>query len=243
MLPRHFLKLRVALVLGLLLTLPALHAQEQQFAEQNCAFTPPEGWKPIHPATPQPGVVAIFANADRTRLVLLVVDRHEKIYAPLSDTFVAGFDRGVEHGGGNRLWGKFIQLDGFPTYERLGSVTRGTKQLSVLMEVVPVSNGVFSMQGIRLNGDASADPDLQKSLASFHFLTRPQPALGLPPGASAAFRTGFLIAKYTMPLLMLAGVVAVLFVVVAITVRSASNRPVRPPPIPGTKLRPPQEPY
>jgi hypothetical protein len=55
-----------------------LLAQEQQFADFNCALTPPDTWQVTTNLPPKRGVLAQYCNAAKTRLIVLPV----QVYAP-----------------------------------------------------------------------------------------------------------------------------------------------------------------
>jgi len=100
----------------------SLVGQEREFTNYNCAITPPDGWSMMTNYPSQPGLFTIFfGKADKSRLVLLMVDDRHKPAGPVDDRFVAEFEGGVERGGGGkRISGRFTEIDGIKGYERLG---------------------------------------------------------------------------------------------------------------------------
>ena len=112
-------------------------AQEQKFDKYNFAITPPAGWtQATAPAGSE--VVAMFVNPGHTAtLVIGTADSSTvgtiKGPAEMNDDFVREFNKGVDEGsGGKFISGKFVEVRGIKSYERLGELTRKGKTLSTL---------------------------------------------------------------------------------------------------------------
>ena len=204
--------------------------QEQEFAGYNCAITPPDGWLKLTNLPPQPGVLVTFTKADKTALLLLVVDDRNKPSGPMNDRFVSEFERGLQSSGvGKRVSGRFIEVAGMKSYERLGTASVNGKHASIIMQAVPTDGRFYHLQGLRFDGDASEDPEIRKGLASFRFIRPPAAPIRAYSSQSEAYRTGYLLGRVAVVALLVAGVIAV---VRAITRRKDKRNPATPPPLP-----------
>ena len=226
-----------------ILALPVIFAlaqnsfgQEREYPNYNFAITPPGGWDVISNLPPQKGLLTIFGNAERTRLIVLVALNAKSTDGPLDDHYVANFEKGLQDSGGGKLIsGKFIEVQGFRSYERVGSLVQGQKHFSTLTRLIPVREQVYSLEVMRTDGDATAAPEIQQSLASFRFLTPPKPPMS---GAEAAgYRTGYvagrLFRRLSIPIAV--GILLILGVVKLISsIRDKNERRKRatPPPLP-----------
>jgi hypothetical protein len=200
-------------------------AQERQFADYNCAITFPDGWHLMTNLPPQQSVLAAYGDAAGTRLVYLLIFA-KKPTGPLDDHFISEYERGIqESGGGERLSGKFIEIAGIKSYERLGSLLIRGKRASMIGQLVPADGRFYNLQAMRFDGDANDDPEIRQILGSFRFI-RP-PDLSYTPD-SIAYRMG----QLTGFLLVILAIVAV---VVALVRRDRTPQPKRPPPLPPNK--------
>jgi len=68
--------------------------------------------------------------------------------------------------------GKLIEIAGIKSYERLGEILINGKPVSVLTQTVPADGKLYSLQGMRLDGNASEDPEIRQAFASFRFIER-----------------------------------------------------------------------
>src|SRR5215469_631281 len=95
---------------------------EQDFTPENCAITFPEGWHVMSELPSRPGVLAAYTDSTRNRVLLLVAD-NEMPSGPVDDRFIASFDREAEKVDGDKhLSGKYIDVGGIQSYERLGAI-------------------------------------------------------------------------------------------------------------------------
>ncbi len=72
--------------------------------------------------------------------------------------------------------------------ERLGHVTIKGRDVSTLGHVILAGDKCYCVQGMRFDGDASADPEIRQALTSFRFLRAP--TLSTTDEGSAAYRAG-----------------------------------------------------
>jgi hypothetical protein len=202
-------------------------AMEKQFPDGNFAITVPDDWHAVTNFPPQRSLVAVYADATGNRIVLLVINQKKPV-GPLDDRFITEYEKGIEEsGGGNRLSGKYIEVGGIKSYERLGSLDTNGKHISTMILLVPSEDNYCNVQGMRLNGNAGDDPEIQQIISSFRFL---HPFVPTYAPDSAAFQIGKLMGSLMV------------VVVVVVGVRSLtsmrSNRPAprpppsRPPPVP-----------
>lgn len=212
-------------------------AQEQEFPEHNCAITPPAGWEKLSGVN-QPGLVAAFGNADRTRLLVVIADTTSPA-TQIDDNFVPEFERGVERGGGGkRISGRFVDFNGIKSYERLGSATINGHATSILTRTLPGEGAMYSIQAMRIDGDVGEARELREAVETFRFLTPPSlPTLRAP---SAAYRTGYFMGKLMCSSVFLLAIVAVVVVIVrasrqkppSVPAVTMSTQPQQPPPLP-----------
>ncbi len=197
----------------------AARADEQVFADYNCAFTPPEGWQLKSDLPPLSGgkIVTAFRNADNTELIMLVVPNAREA-GPLDDRFVTNFEAGVESSGaGKRIWGKFVQAAGVRAYESLRPVPANGKSLSSLGLTLLADGKTYELQALSAAGAADLEPDIQKSFASFRFLKPPVVPAVPASGATESDKIGYQIGQYT-------GIALVVVVLVVLVARFSSGR-------------------
>lgn len=170
----------------------------------------------------QPDIIAAYCDADGKRIVNLVIyDRRPS--GPLNDRFVTGFNRGLEKDGDIRLSGKYIEVAGIRSYERLGHFSQRGHQISSLNLVIPGKDRYYILQGLETDGDANTDAEILQALDSFRFL---HPFVPNYDANSIPFRIG-----------QLTGYVMVTLAVVAIVLAAVrSNR--QPPPRPSSRPPP-----
>jgi hypothetical protein len=177
---------------------------------------------------PQPGFCAAVGNTARTRLVMLVIDDRDKHPATMNERFVAEFERGVEATGvGKRVSGRFIEIAGIKSYERLGRMRVNGKEGTSITRVVLADGALYSVQAMRFDGDASDDPEIREALASFRFIRAPSPPVR---PVSAAYRIGYLTG-ILVPSVVLGGAL-VAIIVRARQATSSQARPIHPPKVP-----------
>lgn len=220
-----------------------LLAQEQQFADFNCALTPPDTWQVTTNLPPKRGVLAQYRNAAKTRLIVLMIE-DRKLPGPMDEATVLGFEGGFRlSGGGERTSWKFIDVAGIKSYERKGSMLTHGKRASTLGRLVPAEGRFYWLEAFRFDGEADEAPEIQRALDGFRFL-RP-PVQVYAPSGSAAFQFGQKMGYLTA---MLATVFAVVAVTVAVIMgvwrsnrMSQARRASGPPPLP-TSTPPPLPP-
>jgi hypothetical protein len=198
-------------------------ASEQVFTDLNFAITPPNNWKALTNTTQRPGTfVVAYGAPERGRVLLVTVDSSRKPTGPMDEKFIEDFDQGTEKGGGGkRVSGKFIEMDGVKAFERTSNPLVLGRQTSTMTHAVLTSERFYNVQGVTLKNVAD-DADIQKALASFRFLTPAhEPRLS---AETAAYRIGYIMGKYGAMVVIVAGVV---FTVV-------KNRKIKPPPFPPT---------
>jgi hypothetical protein len=203
----------------------SLIAQEREFPQYNCAITPPPGWHERTNVSSQDAVRVLFMNPTRTRMLFLVIDDKHGPPGPMDDRYVAEFERGYERSSaGKRLSGKFIEVAGLKSYERLGTQVIKGKNASTIMRLIPIQGKSYNIEAMRFDGAAGNDPEIRAALDSFRFITPPSPP------TRSAYETGYLIGRLT-PIVMV--VVAAIWGVLAIISRwRNSTRQKAPPPLP-----------
>jgi hypothetical protein len=153
---------------------------------------------------------------------MLMIDDKHKASGTVDDQFVKGFEQGLESSGvGKRDSGKFIEIAGIKAYERTGHTLVKGKNASTVMQVVPADGKLYSLQAMRLDGDASDDPEIRGVFASFRFLKPPAP----PP--SAAYRMGYLFGSL-LPIIALGGAGAYIVLKAILRYRSKETPPSPP---------------
>jgi hypothetical protein len=173
-----------------------LFGQERDFPQYNFAIRLPEGWQLMTNLPARPGVIATFVDAAKIRQVVLLVYDH-KASGSLDDRFISEFERGMESSGaGKRVSGRFIEVCGIKSYERLGNVMADGKRATSVTQVIPVKGRLYLLQGLRREGEVSDDPEIRNCLATFRFITSPVAQTGLTP-KDASFRT-FLWTGFTL---------------------------------------------
>jgi len=173
-----------------------LFGQERDFSQYNFAITLSGGWQLVTNQASRPGVVATFVDAAKIRQLVLVVYDHQAS-GNLDDRFISELERGMESSGaGKRVSGRLIEVRGIKSYERLGNVMADGRHATSLTQVVPVQGRIYLLQALKIEGEASDDPEIRSLLASFRFITPPVAQTGPPPNGGA-FRT-FLWAGFTL---------------------------------------------
>ena len=182
--------------LATFVTAQGLLGQERQFSAQNFAITPPTGWMAVSNRVNQRGLAATFANRQRTRIVFVVIDNREIVLHEMNDRFIANWERDAERAGKEKpLSGKIIEVAGLKSYERLGYDSLGGRRHSSLMRAIPTKDGLYVVNGMRFDGDASEATDIVDCIGSFRFLTPPD--LPRPAIRSASYRISRLIGALT----------------------------------------------
>jgi hypothetical protein len=167
----------------LLATAAATFAEaEKEFREFNFAITPPVGWSKMPQAISKPGLCAAFGSPDKTGLFLVLRNDIEPPPGELDDRFVTQFENTTEEtGGGKRLSGKFVFVQGIKSYERTGTPVVKGKTMSVLSRTIPVRGHFYDLQGFRWDGrNAAGDKEIRAVMDSFRFLAPPPLALAEP---------------------------------------------------------------
>lgn len=209
--------------LALLVSAVFLRAGEVEFSAENFVITPPEGWHKVPSAeVPQANVAMTFANRDGTEVLLVILKNPDGPFVPVDDAFVRGFEIGAERQGSHKVWGKFVNVQGIQSYERLGSSTR-PRAISTLSRTIPADGKYYIVQGVRMDGRADGSAAITNALASFRFINPPAPVK-----SSVAFRAGYIAGKVTLGLLGIGVVVAVVVGAVMLARRGRRN----PPPLP-----------
>ena len=222
------LKLWIPALLLIVVLVQNAFGQERQYPNDNFAITPPAGWDPVSNLPPQKGLVAVFGNPERTRLVVLVTMEAKSTDGPMDDRFVANFEKGLQKtGGGPPTSSKFIEVQGFRTYERIGSFAQGQKHFSTQTRLIATRGRAYSVAVMRTDGDATTDPEIQQCLASFRFLTPPEQPRSLADTIS--YRIGYFTGQILIVLLAI-----FVMVKLARSARSKKNKdsPATPPPLP-----------
>ena len=204
----------------------SLRGQEKVFADHNCAITPPTGWQWLTNLPPQEAFYAAFGNTARTRIITLVIDDRHKS-GPMSEGFVAEFDKGVERsGGGKRVSGKFIEVAGLKSYERHGPVRVKGKEGSTIIRVVPTAGAIYTVEAMSFDEEVSEDAEIREALGSFRFIRPPSPPAR---SASAAYQFGYMMGKL-VPAVLLG--VAIIVIIGILIFQRVIKRRQRPPPLP-----------
>lgn len=192
---RAFLALALAIAVQ-----GAAFAQEREFPERNCAITPPEGWGEVKDLPSKSGILALYANPEKTSLLILLLDEKNSFRGEMDDRFVTGFEKGVESsGGGKKISGKFIEVEGIRSYERLGTLMVDGAEASTLMRAIPADGKFYHVQAIRYDGKAEEDPEIRQGLESFRFLKAPAPPGLNSPAFDKGYQIGYLIGKMIVP--------------------------------------------
>ena len=182
------MKLCATTVIVLLALAGNLFGQEREFSRFNFAITLSNSWQLVTNLPARPGVVATFVDAAKIRQIVLVVYDHQAS-GSLDDQFISQFERGMESSGaGRRVSGRLIEARGIKSYERLGNVVADGKPATSLTQVVPVQGRIYLLQALRIEGEASDDPEIRNCLASFRFITPPVAQTG-PSSNASHFRT------------------------------------------------------
>ena len=199
---------------------------EKQFVDDNFAITIPDGWHVVTNLPPTPGMVAAYGDVTRKRMALLLIG-NERPSGPMSERLAAEIDQGFQRKGRDiRISGKFIDVGGIKSYERLGSLDSHGKHITTANLFVPGENRYYDVQALRTDGDVSEDPEIQQIIGSFRFLHPFVPSYGQD---SVAYRAGE-IAGASIVIIFVVGVV-VYAVRSHQTPRLPPSHP-RPPPIP-----------
>jgi hypothetical protein len=239
MLPRFSRFLLLACVLSLARAAAALAGAEKEFPEFNFAVTLPQGWIDGSHDFLKPGMCANFGAADRTRMFLVLRSDNNPPPGELDDAFVTQYEINTEKtGGGKRLSGKFVLVQGIKSYERIGNPVVEGKKISVLSRTIPIQGHFYTLQGFRWDGgDAAEDPDIHAAMESFRFLTPPP----LVPALSKrdlefreAFQRGQSVGNGFRNLLIAAAVVGGIVFLLKRSERAHKRRrrPSRMPPLP-----------
>jgi hypothetical protein len=182
------MKLCTSTVFVILAFAGGLFGQERDFPQYNFAIRLPDGWQSITNLPARPGVIATFVDAAKIRQVVLLVYDH-KASGSLDDRFISEFERGMESSGaGKRVSGRFIEVCGIKSYERLANVVADGKRATLLTQVIPVKGRLYLLQGLRIDGEASDDPEIRNCLTAFRFITPPVAQTG-QTSENASFRT------------------------------------------------------
>ena len=156
---------------------------------------------------------------------------------PMDDHYVANFEKGLqESGGGSLISGKFIEVQGFRSYERIGSLVQGQKHFSTLIRLIPVRDQAYSLEAMRTDGDATAahrNPTMPQHIP----LPHPAKAADLSGSEAAGYRTGYVAARFiryisipiVVGLLLKFGVVKIIS---SIRDRNERRKLATPPPLP-----------
>ena len=204
--------------------------EEKQFPAHNCAITVPEGWQSLTEAMNKPGIVAAFASADRMKLLMVMVsEKNEAENTVMDEKYIRNYEAGIEHGGGGkRLWGRPVEVAGIKGYERLGEVKVNGRNMTSWTRAVLGDGKHHSVQGMRVEGDASEDSEIRGAVGSFRFLKPPAvPAQSSPASSSASYKFGYAAGQTAMWILVIA---AVIFAVAKAT--NKKTPPNGPPPVP-----------
>jgi hypothetical protein len=190
------MKLCTSTVFVILAIAGDLFGQERDFPQYNFAIGLSDGWQLMTNLPSRPGVIATFIDAAKIRQVVLLVYDHNAS-GSLDDRFISEFERGMENSGaGKRVSGRFIEVRGIKSYERLGNVVADGKRATLLTQVIPVKGRLYLLQGLKIEGDASDDPAIRNCLATFRFISPPVAQTGLTQD-DASFRT-LLWAAFTL---------------------------------------------
>ncbi len=200
--------------------------EERQFADDNCSVTFPDTWHEITKKLSVPGLLVAFSDATGKKIVYLQ-RIPGKPSGPLNDRYIAEMEKGIEEtGGGEKLSGKYIEVAGIKSYERLGIVPVRGRNVSTMSWFVPGENNYYNIQALRFEGDASQDTEIRQVFDSFRFLHPFVPTYA-PNLDSAAYQIG----KGIGALGVLVVVVSFLGYAVSSSLRRRpASLPPRPPP-------------
>jgi hypothetical protein len=195
-----------ALLLGafaffLVATVAFAAGKERQFPAANFAITIPENWEEIADTSSQAGLAGGYCSHDQGEMVLVFRDDQTPPPGGLDDDFIAAYERKIESsGGGKRLSGQIVSVQGIKSYERIGQGSWKGSSVSTLSRTIPVQDHFLLLRAMRWNGgSADEDPVIQAIIESFRFLvpppgatpsapppsTPPAPELGLAPAAKS----------------------------------------------------------
>lgn len=228
----------LACLLAVLFVLPVrgVDGQEEAFADENCALTPPAGWRHLDSMN-QPGCFAAFGNADRSRIVLLFAHQRGRPAAEFGDAGVESFEQGVtKAGGGERLSGKFVEMAGYRAYERRGMLSAKGNQMSSLMIAMPTGDGIYLLEALAVGGDAGEDAAIRQTLGTFRFLHPPGPP------QSAAYRLGYLLGQIGFAVVVVGLVIGLVVRAITRNRSRVSAQPSGPYPFPSGSFPPPAPP-
>jgi len=105
---------------------------------------------------------------------------------------------------------------------------------------IPIVNHSVNLVGVRSSGGTAAeDPEIQRFLESFRFLT--VPAHTNSTAYTSGYRLGVFLRRAWLPLLVVIGGIALIVVVITVIAlaRSGKSRPPAPPPFPPSNPPPP----
>lgn len=180
-------------------------AQELKFPQENFAITPPAGWE-RQPSSPD--VLVSYVKPDRSAIVLVIADAAGDPGDVTDETVIAEFEQGLESsGGGKRLWGKTIEVNGVNAYERLGELQIEDRSATGMVRFMTVKGHSYALQGLVFNDQADKNEEILKFMESFRFLTPPTPI----EQKSEAYKLGVQLGKYSFYVGLLGLVVGALF--------------------------------
>ncbi|MEP6667825.1 MAG: hypothetical protein ABJF10_01645 [Chthoniobacter sp.] len=159
----------------LILATSAIAGAEKQFPDFNFAVSIPDGWQEIADKAAQGGLAAGFCSADQTRMFLVFRDDRAAPAGELDDQFVTDYEQKIEStGGGKRLSGKFVIVQGIKSYERTGEgMWRGNK-VTTLSRTIPLGDHLYLLRAMRWDGGrAEEDPAIRELMESFRFPSLP----------------------------------------------------------------------
>ena len=168
------------------------------FSTRNFAITPPLGWEKVNDLPKEPAITALYRNPYKTAMLLITLQEGGTMPRPMTDQAVEEFERGIENsGGGKRLSGRFIDVNGIRAYERIGRLQQDGKDISSVIRLIPGDGVTYQLQAICLDGDADKHPELRKALESFRYLNVPTETYSETAALekSAGYRMGGIVAK------------------------------------------------
>lgn len=99
----------------------------------------------------------------------------------IDSRFVAGIEQGFQRAGAQKISSRTFAIDGVPAYEIVQRIGHPPFATVTADHMIIAEGKLYTFHTSVLGGDASADPEMQDGLASFHFLhpPRPQSSFGL----------------------------------------------------------------
>jgi hypothetical protein len=171
----------------------------------NFAIDIPPGWQPMKP--PAPNLVVAVQSSDRHKKVLVgaaTLSPNEERVKSSRNAF-----EGMKAGMTNAGW-KIVRESGATLSGVLfhSVVAEGARSTSAIAYVSSTGEEIYSIQMYSDTIEASSDPELKSILRSFHFIS------ARSGNESVAFRMGYFLGHYGIPLLVVIVFISVAWIIV-----------------------------